>query len=160
MTGKRGRDRNHDIAISACSFRSSASSSSSSTGAGALVFPFTVAPQVSKDPLPPSSNPLPLLPPSEPSLPNPIPQTKKKPRALTFPINPRRQRSLQLVLRHRARLEHLLVQVLLLQGREVGFQLVFVNGFGDGHAGDCVADFLGEFVLLAELFPVAAIRCQ
>jgi len=85
---------------------------------------------------------------------------KKQPRALTFAIDTRGQRSLQLVLRHRARLQHLLVQVLLLQGCEVGFQLVFVDGFGDGHAGDCVADFLGEFVLLAELFPGAGVRCQ
>ncbi len=87
-------------------------------------------------------------------------QGLEKDRELTFPIYPRRQRSLQLILRHRTRLEHLFVQVLLLQGREVGFQLVFVDGFGDGHAGDCVADFLREFVLLAELFPVAGVCCQ
>lgn len=56
---------------------------------------------------------------------------------------------------HRARLQHLLVQVLLLQRREVGFEFVFVDGLGDGHGGDGVADFLGEFVLFAELFPAA-----
>ena len=55
---------------------------------------------------------------------------------------------------HRARLEHLFVQVLLLQRREVGFEFVFVDGLGDGHGGDGVADFLGEFVLFPELFPV------
>lgn len=55
---------------------------------------------------------------------------------------------------HDARLEHLLVQVLLLQRGQVGFEFVFVDGFGDGHGGDGVADLLREFVLLAELFPV------
>lgn len=54
---------------------------------------------------------------------------------------------------HGARLEHLLVQVLLLERGEVGFQLVFVDGLRDGHRGDGVADFLGQFVLFAELFP-------
>lgn len=55
---------------------------------------------------------------------------------------------------HRARLQHLFVEVLLLQRGEVGFELVFVDGFGDGHRGDGVADLLGQFVLFAELFPV------
>lgn len=36
---------------------------------------------------------------------------------------------------------------------EVGFELVFVDGIGDGHGCDGVADLLGEFVLFAELFP-------
>lgn len=55
---------------------------------------------------------------------------------------------------YRARPGHDLVQIFLLQRREVGFEFVFVDGFGDGHGGDGVADFLGEFVLFAELFPV------
>lgn len=158
------------ISISACSFRSSASSSSSSTGAGALVFPFTTHTASQHHISYITSIPLYSAIPSSPSFhfPTPTPSSPQlqilkgyeKDRELTFAIDPRGQRSLQLVLRHRARLEHLLVQVLLLQGCEVGFQLVLVDGFGDGHAGDCVADFLGEFVLLAELFPGAGVRCQ
>ena len=72
---------------------------------------------------------------------------------LTFPIRRFGQPVQTISHGHRARLQHLLVQVLLLERREVGFEFVFVDGFGDGHRGDGVADFLGQFVLLAELFP-------
>ena len=58
---------------------------------------------------------------------------------------------------HRARLQHLFVQVLLLQRRQVSLQFVLVDGLGDGHGRDGVADFLGQFVLFAELFPAAVV---
>ena len=51
------------------------------------------------------------------------------------------------------RFQHLLVESLLFHGGEVGFEFVFVDGFGDGHGSDSVADFRSEFVLFAELFP-------
>ena len=73
---------------------------------------------------------------------------------LTFSVR-RRGQPVQTVRHgHRARLQHLFVEVLLFQRGEVGFEFVFVDGFGDGHRGDGVADLLGQFVLFAELFPV------
>lgn len=73
---------------------------------------------------------------------------------LTFPIGRFGQPVQTIRHGHDTRLQHLLVQILLLQRGQVGFEFVLVDGFGDGHGGDGVADFLRQFVLLAELFPV------
>ena len=71
---------------------------------------------------------------------------------LTRPVQPRRQH------RHRARLQHLLVQVFLLQPRQVLLQLAFVDGLaGLGPVGDGIADFFGQRALFAESFPVLAV---
>ena len=68
---------------------------------------------------------------------------------LTWPVQPRRQH------RHRPRLQHLLVQIFLLQPRQVLLQLAFVDGLAGLRAvGDGVADFFGESALFAETFPV------
>ena len=65
---------------------------------------------------------------------NPIiePKGQRAKRELTLPVDHARQ-SLQIVLRYRACFQHLLIQILLLQGREIGLQLVFVDGVGYGH---------------------------
>lgn len=75
-------------------------------------------------------------------------------RLLTFTVRGLGHPSQGVRHRHRPRLQHLLIEILLLQRREIGFQFVFIDGLGDGHGSDGVADFLGEFVLFAELFPV------
>lgn len=51
--------------------------------------------------------------------------------------------------RHAARIEHLLVELFLLQRLELVFQFLFVQGFSDVVARNSSHDFFAECVLLS-----------
>ena len=52
-----------------------------------------------------------------------------------------------------ARLEHLVVQLLLLQVGEFRLELVIVDGVGGGALGKGAGDFFADGVLLLEILP-------
>lgn len=55
---------------------------------------------------------------------------------------------------HGARVEHLLVELFLLELGEFLVEVVFVDGRGGDARGDGLGDFVADGVLLAEVFPV------